>query len=127
MTMAKTDPSTLAAAFMAQAHSTALSEAPFSGGKFRRGKGRKRAQPGREWHSHDESQRDQKNAADQQAISKVHANQRSQTAGQKKNVGEKGHNNEQQRNPAQSSARQPEPRKQAARAAGEHQQENHNR
>ena len=97
----------------------------FSGGKFRRGQRRKRAQAGGEGHAHDESQWDEQNAADQQAISEVHSHQRGQTAGQEKTSASSV-------TMTSTIGIQPrlvrgsqQPRKQASRAAGEHQQKNH--
>ena len=108
MTMASTDPSTLAAAFIAQAHSTGIIGGALTGGKFRRGQRSERAQARGKRHAHDESQRDEEHAAHQQAVAEVQTDQRGQTARQEEYVGEKRHDDEHKRHPAQICARQPD-------------------
>ena len=125
MTMARTEPRTLAAAFMAQAHSTALSAPGDRVRRARYGAGGERPQAGGERHSHYEAERDQQHSADEQAVAESEAHPGHQNPRKKNHVGDKRCNYQHEWHPGQFGARQPAARKQAAGAAREHEQKDH--
>ncbi len=129
MMMASTEPRTLEAAFMAQAHSTIFPLVWPAGynRQFTASGACQGPQASGERHAHGEAQGDQKPGTDRQFDHEGPAHQPSQQAGQHAYIQQQGGGNEQQGQPYPAGLRQPPARNHAARAARKQKQEHYYR
>ena len=125
MMMARTEPRTLDAAFIAQAHSTrlALGSSADGAGKLLRAAAGQGAQTGGKGHAHCEAQGNEQPCADQQFRHEGQAHQAAQQAGQDADIEQQGGRNQHQRQPNAAGFGQPPSGNQAARSARQQKQE----